>query len=126
MKRTPLGDHEIPVGASKVGGQPDLPAGFTWPPGADCHEIYNDDTGGTDRLAGFLAQVNLTEIADTQAARELPLEGLLSFFCFQDIENDKPDSIGAKAIYFPNAAGLIRTSPAKEMTEGNGVIGPSG
>src|SRR5262249_18989090 len=94
------GARNLAVGASKIGGLPDLPPGFRWPPGGDCHAIYNDDTGGTDRLAGFLAQVNFAEIAHTQAAKDLPPAGLLSFFCFQDIENDNPDAIGAKAVFF--------------------------
>jgi uncharacterized protein (TIGR02996 family) len=116
------GKGKIAVGASKIGGLPDLPPDCSWPPGGDCHAIYNDDTGGTDRLAGFLAQINFAEIAHTQAARELPKTGLLSFFCFQDIENDNPDAIGAKAIFFPEPAGLVRQRPPKELTEGNGVI----
>ncbi len=78
------GGRTVPVGASKVGGLPDLPPGFRWPAGGDCHAIYNDDTGGTDRLAGFLAQINFAEVAHTEAGRELPAEGLLSFFCFQE------------------------------------------
>ncbi len=122
MKKSAAADSKIAVGASKIGGHPDLPPGFTWPPGGDCHAIYNDDTGGTDRLAGFLAQVNFAEIAHTQAARVLPDMGLLSFFCFQDIENDNPDAIGAKAIFFPDPAGLVRTKPPKKLTAGNGVI----
>jgi uncharacterized protein (TIGR02996 family) len=113
---------KVAVGASKIGGQPDLPPGFRWPAGGDCHATYNDDTGGTDRLAGFLAQINFAEIAHTQAARDVPAEGLLSFFCFQDIENDNPDAIGAKAVFFPKTAGLVRTRPPKKLTEGNGVI----
>ncbi len=121
MKKGAAG-RKVPVGASKVGGLPDLPPGFRWPPGGDCHAIYNDDTGGTDRLAGFLAQINFAEIAYTQAARELPAEGLLSFFCFQDVENDNPDAIGAKAVFFPDTAGLVRTKPPKKLTEGNGVM----
>jgi hypothetical protein len=119
------GGRTAAIGASKVGGLPDLPPGFRWPPGGDCHAIYNDDTGGTDRLAGFLAQINFAEVAGTEAARrDLPEEGLLSFFCFQDIENDNPDAIGAKAVFFPNTAGLVRTKPPKELTEGNGVMPP--
>ncbi|HZY88806.1 MAG TPA: DUF1963 domain-containing protein [Gemmataceae bacterium] len=113
---------KVAVGASKIGGQPDLPPGFGWPPGGDCHATYNDDTGGTDRLAGFLAQINFAEVADTQAAKDLPAEGLLSFFCFQDIENDNPDAIGAKAVFFPDTAGLVRTRPPKKLTEGNEII----
>ncbi|MCE9533419.1 MAG: DUF1963 domain-containing protein [Planctomycetes bacterium] len=115
-------DSKIEICASKIGGLPDFPPGFIWPPGGDCHAIFNDDTGGTDRLAGFLAQVNLSEIAHTQAAKDLPETGLLSFFCFQDVQNDHPDAIGAMAIYFPDASGFIRTNPPKKLTDGNTII----
>jgi hypothetical protein len=125
MVQVKADDADLPIGASKVGGLPDLPPGFRWPPGGDCRAIYNDDTGGTDRLAGFMAQINLAEIADTQAARELPKAGLLSFFCFQDIENDNPDAIGAYATFFPETAGLVRTAPPMDLTEGNECIPPS-
>lgn len=110
------------VAASKIGGLPDLPPGFVWPPGGDCHAIYNDDTGGTDRLAGFMAQVNFAEIAHTQAAKDLPETGLLSFFCFQDIENDNPSAVGAKAIFFPDPTGCAPTKPPQELTEGNTLM----
>src|SRR5262249_9080079 len=103
---------------------PDLPPDFHWPVGEDCRAIYNDDTAGVDRLAGFLAQINFAEIANTQAARDLPKAGGLSFFCFQDIENDNPDVIGAKAGFFPAPAGLVRTEPPGEITQGNDVIPP--
>jgi uncharacterized protein (TIGR02996 family) len=119
MKKKKASDNKIPVGASKIGGLPDLPSDFPWPPGGDCHAIYNDDTGGTERLAGFLAQVSLAEIANTQAASILPKTGVLSFFCFQDMENDNPDAVGVMAAYFPDAAKLVRTEPPDELTEGN-------
>jgi len=124
MNTSEMADDDITEGCSKIGGLPDLPPGFPWVPGGDCHAIYNDDTGGTDRLAGFVAQVNCAEIAHTIAAKDLPETGLLSFFCFQDMENDKPDSIGVKAIYFPNSSNLVRTEPPKPLTEGNGIIPP--
>src|SRR5262249_55144870 len=100
------------------------PPGFAWQVGDDCRAIYNDDTAGEERLAGFMAQVNLAEIAGTQAARDLPDTGLISFFCFQDWENDKPDVIGARAIYFDEPARLVRTSPPRVLTDGNGVMPP--
>ncbi len=124
MVTTATEDADIALGASKIGGLPDLPPDFAWPPGGDCRAIYNDDTGGTDRLAGFMAQVNFAEIARTQAARDLPPQGVLSFFCFQDIENDRPDSIGVMAVYFPDPSKLVRTTPPKLLTAGNGVIDP--
>ncbi len=110
---------DIPVGASKYGGHPDLPPGYAWPKGKECRATYNDPTTGVEELAGFLAQVNLAEIAHTQAAKDLPKAGLLSFFCFQDGENDNPDVIGAKAVFIPDATGLVRTDPPEELTEGN-------
>jgi hypothetical protein len=122
MKKGEPGGQPIAARGSKIGGLPDLPPGFPWPRGEECRAIYNDDTVGIDRLAGFLAQVSFAEIADTQAARELPKVGVLSFFCFEDVENDNPDVIGAKAIYFPDPAVLVRTEPPGELTEGNEVI----
>lgn len=121
VESDPTDDKKIPVGASKSGGLPDLPAGYKWPPGGDCHAIYNNDTGGTKLLAGFLAQVSLDEIATSQAAIHsgIPQSGLLSFFCFQDFENDNPDAIGVMAVHFKDTSTLVRTEPTEELTEGN-------
>jgi uncharacterized protein (TIGR02996 family) len=109
----------LPVGASKIGGEPDLPPDLPWPIGDQCRAIYNDDTAGVDKLAGFLGQVNFAEISTTQAARRLPKEGVLSFFSYQDLENDHPDQIGAMAVYFPNAAILAPRKSPEALTEGN-------
>jgi uncharacterized protein (TIGR02996 family) len=119
MVKKPAKDAKLAVGASKIGGSPDLPNGYAWPKGKECKAIYNDDTTGVEQLAGFLAQVNLAEVAHTQATRDLPKAGMLSFFSFQDGENDNPDVIGAKAVYFPDPAALIRTKPPEKLTEGN-------
>lgn len=59
--RMKKGGRSVPAGASKIGGLPDLPPGFPWPLGRDCRAIYNDDTAGEERLAGFLAQIDLAE-----------------------------------------------------------------
>ena len=112
-------DAQRPIGTSKIGGLPDLPKGYAWPKGKECRAIYNDDTKGVDQLAGFLAQVNFADIAHTQATKDLPKEGLLSFFAFQDIENDNPDVIGAKAVFFPEITGFVPTKPPGKLTEGN-------
>jgi uncharacterized protein (TIGR02996 family) len=122
MKKSPTDDDEIAVRASKIGGLPDLPLGFAWPTGGDCHAIYEYDPGGADCLAGFLAQVNFAEVAGTKAARDLPADGVLSFFCFQDVEDDIPGGSKVKAVYFPDLTALVRTTPPKELTEGNEVM----
>ncbi|QJW93636.1 DUF1963 domain-containing protein [Frigoriglobus tundricola] len=119
MVKTETDDTQLGVGASKIGGMPDLPPGYSWPPGNECRAIYYEDTSHVKRLAGFIAQVNLADVSHTQAARDLPRSGLLSFFCFQDMKNDNPDLIGAKAVYFPDTTGMLRAQPPKELTEGN-------
>lgn len=57
---------ELPVGATKLGGEPDLPDGTRWP------------TDDDDRPLAFVAQIALADLA-AAAAAELP-GGLLSFF----------------------------------------------
>jgi hypothetical protein len=113
---------KIPIGASKIGGLPDLPPDVAWPTGDNCKAIYNDDTAGVEGLAGFLAQVNLEEIALTQAAKDLPKTGVLSFFCFQDMENDRPDTIGARALLLPSPSRLLRKHAPKDLSQGNDAI----
>jgi hypothetical protein len=59
-------EDELPVGASKLGGRPDLPPGVPWPA---WHEPM-----------AFIAQLNLAEVAPYDVERALPDHGLLSFF----------------------------------------------
>ena len=60
-------DDAIAVGASKFGGAPDVPDGFEWP-------TWNDTP------LGFLAQINLEEVAPFDVEGVLPKRGLLSFY----------------------------------------------
>jgi uncharacterized protein (TIGR02996 family) len=66
-------DKKTPIGVTKFGGCPDLPQGVDWPV---CEK---------GSLA-FLAQFNLADLSNTQAARRLPKEGMLHFFIFNDEE----------------------------------------
>ncbi len=50
LSATRADDSQIPLGASKFGGAPDVPAGFEWPK-------WNE------KPLGFLAQINLEEVA---------------------------------------------------------------
>lgn len=68
----PADEARTPVGASKVGGLPDLPAGAEWP---RWHEPM-----------AFLAQFNLAEVAPFDVEGVLPDRGLLSFFFETDGE----------------------------------------
>jgi uncharacterized protein YwqG len=72
----------VPVGATKIGGRPDLPEETAWPRRLDrVREVAMEPKLGAIPLA-FLAQVNLAEAARTLPADEnpLPTSGLLSFF----------------------------------------------
>jgi len=61
------GGEALPVGASKLGGLPDLPESFAWPV-----------MGGGPM--SFVAQVRLEEVAPLAPPGWLPASGLLSFF----------------------------------------------
>ncbi len=67
LSATRADDAQIPLGASKFGGAPDVPPGFEWP-------MWND------KPLGFLAQINLEEVAPFDVEELLPKSGLLSFF----------------------------------------------
>jgi uncharacterized protein YwqG len=71
-------EFEIPVGASKFGGAPDLPHDVDWP-------TWTNPSGQT-RPLNFFAQVNL-ELATAAAPAPLglPEHGLLSFFADFDL-----------------------------------------
>lgn len=65
-----LSEHEndVPaIGLSRLGGDPDLPPSQPWP------EIDGEPLV-------FVAQLDLADLAEHPEARELPREGLLSFF----------------------------------------------
>ena len=67
----PADESRMPVGCSKLGGRPDLPAGTRWP-------------RWHGRPLAFLLQVNLADPAATAAPALLPPEGMLSFFYHAD------------------------------------------
>ena len=64
--RTP--SDQIPVGASKFGGHPDLPEDFVWPRREEGQPLL------------FLCQYNLAELAPYDRDGLLPTEGILYFF----------------------------------------------
>lgn len=73
-------EDEIEVGASKMGGCPDLPAGFEWP-----------EKDG--RRLQFLVQIRCEEVAALDATGTLPRSGYLWFF--YDVE-EQPWGIDPK------------------------------
>ncbi len=68
LEPTATDDAAIPVGDTRIGGRPDVPAFFAWP---------KDDQG---RSLAFLAQLNLRDLSTFDASGELPPSGHLLFF----------------------------------------------
>lgn len=80
-----------PVGATRFGGEPDLPPEMPWP-------TFNGEP------MTFAAQIDLEALRRFPAARELPPTGLLSFFYAFD---DHP-STPSRVIHIASRAGLSR------------------
>jgi uncharacterized protein YwqG len=88
-------DSSMPVGATKLGGEPDAPPDFEWP-------IRKE------RPLGFIAQINLSEIPVISGSL-VPAKGLLSFFYDDQVWGFDPnDKDGFKVFYFAETASLKR------------------
>lgn len=99
VKSLPVGsESKIPVGASKIGGKPDLPSKFEWPTARDFPLI-------------FLAQIALSDVPQLEETPPLPQSGLLSFFFDAEEQPwgfDPKDSGSWKVVYTPNVDDLSR------------------
>ncbi|WP_105384366.1 DUF1963 domain-containing protein [Neorhizobium alkalisoli] len=103
----PYGE-EAPVGASRIGGGPDLPPNI-WPGNA------------RGMRHPFLMQINLTEItAACGPMRPLPDEGLLSFFVHDD-------ALLLDVVYTPPGAALVRHPMTEAIVEASAAaVGVAG
>lgn len=102
----PTDFKELPLGASRMGGLPDLLPGVGWP----------SNPGNDGRPLEFLAQIDLAEAAQVCALPNLPTSGW--FAAFYDLDegtwglNDE-DQGAWRVIYFAGEAEkLIRTKPS--------------
>jgi uncharacterized protein YwqG len=86
---TKSSDTNIPLGASKIGGCPDLPLSYSFP------------EWNSVPLA-FLAQINLVDISGFNTIPELPSSGILSFFysATQETWGYDPKHKGSWQIYY--------------------------
>jgi uncharacterized protein YwqG len=90
---------ELPLGASRFGGLPDLPRSIAWPHGAV-------------RPLALAAQLRLADLAEFDSAHLLPASGWLYFFI--DAADESPfEAVGQRApawqvIYFEGDLGQLR------------------
>ncbi|SRR6266700_6471327 len=112
MESSPVSGHPLPVGASKLGGFPDLPPSLAWPTWKGVPMV-------------FLAQIQLQEVALYDLEHRLPSHGFLFFFCqsqglaqapdtkvWENIDSYEPDSW--RVLFFAGNATELRptTAPA--------------
>ncbi|MHB8624876.1 MAG: YwqG family protein [Aggregatilineales bacterium] len=100
-------DSEIPVGVSKLGGSPDMPADFVWP-----------QWNGTPLT--FIGQFRMAEVAPFDIEHVLPPTGLLSFFFEADqrISYQHPDKRGSwKVIYLENETAPLERIPHPRVSD---------
>jgi len=86
---------EVTMGASRLGGRPDLPPEFEWP-------YYEQD-----KPLEFLAQFNLKDLQDYDLLGDLPKEGMLSFF-LHTLGPKDPDNARGWKVYHHADTGLRR------------------
>ena len=102
LKAEATDEDDIPVGASKLGGRPDLATGVQWPAWAN-------------GPLSFVAQINTGELPDFAEKALLPAGTLLSLFWNTQAGDVGPENAGAfRIIASPVASGLERkTFPAQ-------------
>ncbi len=103
-----VGEAQLKVGASKIGGIPDLPAEVNWPQWKGVPQ-------------SFIAQVNLDEVCPYDTDKLLPQRGMLWFFYDAKQETygeDPADHGGWQVLFRENGSNLQRaTIPATVPTE---------
>ncbi|OAI48081.1 hypothetical protein AYO44_01375 [Planctomycetaceae bacterium SCGC AG-212-F19] len=104
------GRLEFPIGATKLGGCPDLPSVEDWP-------LRNE------LPLSFLGQFNLADFKGTLAARDLPESGILTFFLFNDPSAGMPveDPGYWRCRFIPGGTALVRCPPHPRLDEANRV-----
>lgn len=107
MVKELVDEVDIPIGHSKFGGLPDLPAHFSFP---KYHNGY----------LSFLAQLNLREASPFDKENLLPKTGILYFF-YDVVDQpwgfDKEDKNCFKVLYFDGDVKELTRTPYPEKTE---------
>jgi uncharacterized protein YwqG len=105
----------MPVGASRLGGSPDLPADFEWP----CFD---------GRPLAFIAQLNLSLLARWPQVLPLPANGSLVFFYDSEQATwgfDPNDKGSAHVAYLPGDWSSWRKRPIPDDIPESGQFHPS-
>jgi uncharacterized protein YwqG len=113
LRTTRVAKEDLPLGASRIGGAPDLPPDVAWP-------LWKDQP------QSFIAQFDLREVREMPAAQLLPPGGWLLFFysARQDTWGfDPSDRESWTVVHAPDDAELRRVDPPATIPDG-GVFAP--
>ncbi|HEY3289481.1 MAG TPA: YwqG family protein [Anaerolineae bacterium] len=115
IKVTPADDSKLPVGVSKLGGLPDLPAMYEWPTLKEAP-------------MSFIAQLRLDELKGIEGASALPNSGMLWFFydAAQQTFGSDPGDRAGRQIYFQDhiSDGQLHRTAAPAALAANGRFKP--
>jgi uncharacterized protein YwqG/predicted DNA-binding protein (MmcQ/YjbR family) len=107
LTTSPMDEAQIPLGSSKVGGHPDLPASLSWP------RFRNG------RPLSFLAQIDLGEIPPSRRLADLPATGILYVFSgawHPDTLGDEPQQDCSQVLFHNDAGASLTRHSAPEGT----------
>lgn len=104
--------HDAPLGASRIGGEPDLPDGMEWPAHAMPAAILGI-TPGEMRYGNFIAQLDLAEVARA-CSSDLPDAGILSIFVTEEWGAASPVCL---ALRHHHGSGALSRRPSKPAGE---------
>lgn len=96
-------ESALPVGSTKIGGHPDLPASTPWP-------IRRG------KYFAFVAQLDLEAIAEALAPGPLPARGLLTFFVADDPSGETGYLDDCAVLYTRPSAKLVRRDVPDDYT----------
>ena len=109
-------DGKTSIGASKIGGKPDLPLDFEWPYYKGEHF---DGSGISNRPLSFIAQINCEDASKYDGDTLLPKEGVLYFF--YELASSRwgfdPNDKGCAKVYYyaGDMLKLIRTELPEDL-----------
>lgn len=112
----PTGDDTLPIGTSKYGGRPDLPASVGW--------FRHPDT---KIPLSFLAQINLADVKPFDTDDQLPACGLLSVFYDCSMDGmpwgfEPGDAAGWKVFFYDGDSSTLERKDIPHDLEENGVL----
>ena len=98
---TPTEDSTLPVGVSKIGGVPDLPAATAWP-----------EWNGIPQ--SFIAQIRLDDVHAIDTQGLLPSDGMLWFFydAKQETYGENPSDSGGWRVFYAEHIPPLQRIPA--------------